>query len=185
MQALKWAVQKPTNTTALTKLAKRAITMKCATLWKNPLALFIGSVAVLAKSAILSFDYEYVDVQSMRVCDDNGDEYLHHRQYQELYQGTAYFRFGAEYRLTPNWSIRAGYSMQKSPVVEEVVNNQMDVALATVILPTSSTTIFSTSPQVSAITIRASTMTWHTFTKSARAIQRILANGLRCWTSWT
>ena len=38
---------------------------------------FIGSVAaVLAKSAILSFDYEYVDVQSMRVCDDNGDEYL-------------------------------------------------------------------------------------------------------------
>lgn len=91
---------------------------------------FIGSVAaVLAKSAILSFDYEYVDVQSMRVCDDNGDEYLSTTDNIKSYTKAQHiFRFGAEYRLTPNWSIRAGYSMQKSPVVEEVVNNQVGVA---------------------------------------------------------
>ncbi len=90
---------------------------------------FIGSVAaVLAKSAILSFDYEYVDAQSIRVCDNNGDEFISTTNNIKSYTKASHiFRVGAEYRITPSWSLRAGYSLQKSPVAESVKNNQVQV----------------------------------------------------------
>lgn len=90
---------------------------------------FIGSVAaVIAKSAIVSFDYEYVDAQSIRVCDDNGEEYVSTTNNIKSYTKASHiFRVGAEYRITPNWSLRAGYSLEKSPVAESVKNNQTQV----------------------------------------------------------
>lgn len=90
---------------------------------------FIGSIAtVLGKSAIFSFDYEYVDAQSMRIGDDNGDEYTSTTNNIKTYTKASHiFRIGAEYRLTPSWSVRAGYSLQKSPIVEDVKNNKMGV----------------------------------------------------------
>lgn len=90
---------------------------------------FMGSVAaVIAKSAILSFDYEYVDAQSMRICDSRGDEFISTtNNIKNSTKASHIFRAGAEYRLTPNWSIRAGYSLQKSPVVEAIVNNMQNV----------------------------------------------------------
>ena len=38
------------------------------------------------------------------------------------YQSTNILRLGAEYRLTPQWSIRAGYSYESSPVKSEILD---------------------------------------------------------------
>ena len=90
---------------------------------------FMGSVAaVIGKSAILSFDYEYVDAPSMRVADDNDYEYVETTNNIKSYlKASSIYRIGAEYRVTPNFSVRAGYSLQKSPVEEAVQSNSMNV----------------------------------------------------------
>lgn len=90
---------------------------------------FMGSVAaVIGKSAILSFDYEYVDEPSMRVEDDGGYEFIETtNSIKNYFKASSIYRIGAEYRLTPQFSLRAGYSLQKSPVEERVQNNQADV----------------------------------------------------------
>ncbi|MDO4511875.1 MAG: hypothetical protein Q4B68_08680 [Bacteroidales bacterium] len=90
---------------------------------------FIGSVAaVVGKSAILSFDYEYVDAPTMRVCDEAGYDYATTTSNIKSYLKASHiFRVGAEFRVTPNVSLRGGYSLQKSPVVDAVRNNQMNV----------------------------------------------------------
>ena len=90
---------------------------------------FIGSVAgVLGQSAIVSFDYEYVANSTMRI----GDEGRNYDQattnnIKSYYQPTHILRIGGEYRLTPNFSVRAGYSTQNSPVKSVVANNQMEI----------------------------------------------------------
>ena len=83
---------------------------------------FLGSVAgVLGRSAILSFDYEYVGNQQLRVGDEDGDNYADVTDRAKAYMSPSHiFRLGAEYRLSPNWSIRAGYSYKTSQVKSEV-----------------------------------------------------------------
>ena len=94
---------------------------------------FIGSVAVVPNSkGLISLDYEYVGAQTMRCGDDRGNnygdtEYMIKKQLQPSH----ILRVGAEYRVTPNLSLRAGYSYQSSPVKDEVKgveNENVDVS---------------------------------------------------------
>jgi long-subunit fatty acid transport protein len=87
---------------------------------------FIGSVAgVIGTKGILSMDYEYVANQSMRVGNDRGDNWS-----DVTYNVKTYFkpshiiRVGGEYRVNPNWSLRAGYSIKTTQVEKGVDNYQ-------------------------------------------------------------
>lgn len=95
---------------------------------------FIGSVAgVIGSKAIVSADYEYVGTSSIRVKDDW--EYYDHftenkyttQDVKDYLQGQHIIRIGAEYRLTPKWSLRAGFSHQTSSTKDAVKNDQIDV----------------------------------------------------------
>ena len=79
---------------------------------------FIGSLAgVIGNSGIVSLDYEYVANQTMRMGNDRGDEYPDvTSRVKDYFKPSHIIRIGAEYRLTPNWSLRAGYSYKTSQV---------------------------------------------------------------------
>ncbi|MBE6306528.1 MAG: hypothetical protein E7084_02600 [Bacteroidales bacterium] len=80
----------------------------------------LGSIAtVIGKSAIVSIDYEltatpdmqysspYIDYHYTNQCINNQSTPIHN------------VRIGAEYRITPLWSIRAGYAFESSPMKNE------------------------------------------------------------------
>ncbi len=86
--------------------------------WKlrTPWRLLTGISGVIGKQAIVSFDYEYRPMQNMNVQDRNGYEYTDvNNDVKNYYQAMSIFRIGAEYRLSPQWSVRAGYQLQTSP----------------------------------------------------------------------
>lgn len=79
---------------------------------------FMGSVAgVIGTKGIVSLDYEYVANQTMRVGDDRGNNYPDvTNNVKNYFKPSHIIRLGAEYRVNPNWSLRAGYSFKSSQV---------------------------------------------------------------------
>lgn len=100
---------------------------KLKTPWK-----FIGSVAtVVGGKGILSADYEYTGNETMRICDDRDNEYYDATSEIKTYMQPSHtIRVGAEYRVSNNVSLRAGYSYQTSPTQDVVVNDEVDVEVA-------------------------------------------------------
>ena len=92
----------------------------------------IASVAgVIGGRGILSFDYEYRGTNSMKMSDINGNEYYDvTADVENYYKSTNIIRLGGEYRITPQFSVRAGYSWQSSPVKDEVANDKVNVYTA-------------------------------------------------------
>lgn len=83
---------------------------------------FIGSVAgVIGTKGLLSMDYEYVANQTMRFGDDRGNNDPEVTDNVKNYlQPSHIIRIGGEYRVTPNFSLRAGYSYKTSQVKKGV-----------------------------------------------------------------
>lgn len=79
---------------------------------------FMGSVAgVIGTSGIVSLDYECVANETMRIGDDRGNNYPDATYDVKTYfKPTHIIRVGGEYRVNPNWSLRAGYSIKTSQV---------------------------------------------------------------------
>jgi len=93
---------------------------------------FIGSLAVVPSSkGMISMDYEYVGANTMRCGDEGGYNYVDTEyNIKDQLQASHILRVGGEFRATPNFSIRAGYSYQTSPVKDEVkgvANDNVDV----------------------------------------------------------
>ena len=85
---------------------------------------FMGSVAgVIGTTGIVSVDYEYVANETMRIGEDRGNDYpdvtYNVKQY---FKPSHIIRIGGEYRLNPNWSLRAGYSYKTTQVKKGVDN---------------------------------------------------------------
>ncbi len=100
---------------------------KIKTPWK-----FIGSVAtVVGGKAILSADYEYTGNETMRICDDGGTELPDATvEIKNYLQPSHTARVGAEFRVTPNFSLRAGYSYQTSPAKDVVKDDLVAVEVS-------------------------------------------------------
>lgn len=93
---------------------------------------FIGSIAVVPTSkGLISFDYEYTGANTMRCGTEGGSNYIDTEyNIKDQLQAQHTVRVGAEYRVTPSVSLRAGYSYQTSPVkdgVKGVANDNVDV----------------------------------------------------------
>ena len=102
---------------------------------------FMGSVAgVIGTNGIISVDYEYVANQTMRVGDDRGNDYPdvtdRIKGYRDPRTGNmiqGYFkpshiiRIGGEYRVNPNWSLRAGYSYKTTQVEKGVDDYEANI----------------------------------------------------------
>lgn len=91
--------------------------------FRSPWRLMAGVAGVIGGRAIISADYEYRGVQSMKVQDQYGTDWPDiNEDVSTYYQGTNTLRIGAEYRVTPGFSVRAGYSYETSPVKKELLD---------------------------------------------------------------
>ena len=93
---------------------------------------FMGSVAgVIGTSGIVSLDYEYVANETMRVGDDRSNDYPDVTDnVKNYFKPSHIIRLGGEYRVDPNWSLRAGYSYKTTQVEKGV--DEYDYNIATV-----------------------------------------------------
>lgn len=91
---------------------------------RTPWRLILSAAGVIGGRGILSMDYEYVGYNNMRVSDADGNEYYAETgDIENYYQASHIIRLGGEYRVTPSFSLRAGYSYQTSPATDVAKNN--------------------------------------------------------------
>ncbi len=93
---------------------------------------FLGSVAgVIGAKGIVSLDYEYVANQTMRMGNDRGHNYPDVTyNVKNYFKPSHIIRLGAEYRVDPNWSLRAGYSYKTTQVKKGVDDYELNIATA-------------------------------------------------------
>ena len=90
---------------------------------RTPWRYIASAAAVIGGKGILSFDYERQDYSGIEYRDDNGRLDLTTKtDIKNYYKDINIYRVGAEYRITPQFSIRAGYSFQESPVTDRALN---------------------------------------------------------------
>ena len=89
---------------------------------------FLGSVAgVIGTNGIISLDYEYVANETMRAGDDRGNDYPDlTADVKNYFSPSHIIRVGGEYRVNPNWSLRAGYSIKTSQVKKGIDDYSFD-----------------------------------------------------------
>lgn len=92
---------------------------------------FMGSIAgVIGGRGILSFDYERIMYDGMRVSYDWHESSDVTDNVKQYFKPSNIFRIGGEFKVTPQFSIRAGYSYQTSPATEEIKDDMIDVVTA-------------------------------------------------------
>ena len=97
----------------------------------TPWRIIASAAAVVGGQGIVSVDYEWNDYTSMKISSDDGFEYIDLTDnIKHYYKATNTVRVGAEYRVTPGFSVRAGYSYTTSPVNDDLFNNRVGVVTA-------------------------------------------------------
>lgn len=105
--------------------------------WKmrTPWRVLTGIAGVIGSDAILSFDYEYQAYDKMHVDEQTGyNEFSAmdavNQDVRDYFKGSHIFRFGAEYRVTPQFSLRAGYNFKSTNVKSEAADGNIQVFTA-------------------------------------------------------
>lgn len=95
--------------------------------WKlrTPLRLMVGMAGVVGGRGIISADYEYRPAQAANMQDNNGNDYRDlNDDMHTYYKAVNIARLGAEYRVSPHVSLRAGYCYESSPVTQAAMDDQ-------------------------------------------------------------
>lgn len=99
--------------------------------WKlqTPWKLMFGAAAVIGGRGIISMDYEYAAYDKMDVSDryDIYDYSLINEDISTYYKPQHTVRIGGEFRVTPDFSLRAGYNYQKSGVEKDAQDGNIEV----------------------------------------------------------
>lgn len=92
-----------------TEYAKTYYEMRMPGQWTGSLAYLIGT------KALISTDVQYIDYRNTRLMGEDGDRNLYDAEnngMENIVKGGITAKFGAEYRVTPNFSIRAGIAAE-------------------------------------------------------------------------
>lgn len=98
--------------------------------WKlrTPWRLIASAATVIGSKAIISADYEYRPYQNTTVKSEWGYNYTDVcNDVKDYYKAANILRLGAEYRVSSNFSVRAGYAFESTPTGKEVMDQQMTV----------------------------------------------------------
>lgn len=94
----------------------------------TPWKLIASAAVVVGRSGIISADYEYRGNTGMRILDDRGHAYPDATaDIKDYFTGSHIFRVGGEVRVSPAFSLRAGYSYQTTPVKDAIKDNLVNV----------------------------------------------------------
>ena len=95
---------------------------------KTPWRMIVSAAGVIGSKAIISADYEYRPYQDMSTKYRDGESCdLANSDIDSYYNAANIIRLGAEYRITPNFSVRAGYAYESTPTTTEVREAQTEV----------------------------------------------------------
>lgn len=98
--------------------------------WKlrTPWKMIVSAAGVIGGRFILSADYEFAAYDNMRISDYDGNEYKDATaEIKDYFKPTHTMRIGAEYRITPQFSVRAGFSQSTSAVDTAVKDGVIEV----------------------------------------------------------
>jgi len=118
--------------------------------FRSPWKFIVSAAGVIGSNFIISADYEWTATNHMKFSEASYDDYWDYdygwdyyaqngapyygdsfentnKDIKDYYQATNTVRVGAEYRVTPNFSVRAGYSFSTSPVKSAARDNQMTI----------------------------------------------------------
>ena len=98
--------------------------------FKSPWRLMVSAAGVLGGRFIISADYVYEAYPDMSFSDDLGKLTDISNDIKQYYQPSNEFRLGAEFRVSPAWSIRAGYNY-RSAASKESARTGMDYLYTT------------------------------------------------------
>lgn len=94
----------------------------------------IGAATVIGNQAIVSVDYERVAFNDMRVKYSDGGYYGDfvndegvENNIKDCFKGSNIVRVGLEYRVTPQFSLRAGYNVEASNVKSNATNGTTEM----------------------------------------------------------
>lgn len=91
--------------------------------YRSPWRLMLGAAGVVGGRGILSVDYEYRPTQSMTVKSSDGySQTAVNDDINTYFRASNIVRLGAEFRVTPQFSLRAGYVYESSPVTTDAMN---------------------------------------------------------------
>lgn len=94
----------------------------------SPWKLMFGVAGVIGGRGIISADYEYQAYNGMKTKDADGTELDYFTgDIKDYFKASNTIRIGAEFRVTPQFSIRAGYSYTSSNIKEDVEKSNIEV----------------------------------------------------------
>lgn len=95
--------------------------------WKlrTPWRMIVSAATVIGGRGIVSVDYEYRPYQSMVTKSDDGYTMTDvNTDIKTYYKAANILRIGGEFRVSPNFSVRAGYLVESTPTTKEFKNDQ-------------------------------------------------------------
>jgi hypothetical protein len=94
----------------------------------SPWKLTAGIAGVIGGRGILSVDYEYQAFGDMKTKNDRGYDYDYYNDdIKSYFKSSNMIRVGGEFRVTPNFSVRAGYAYQSTNVKDDVKDSNVEV----------------------------------------------------------
>ena len=94
---------------------------------RTPWRLMAGAAGVIGGRGIISVDYEYQAFDAMKTSDGYGDFTDFNEYIKSDYKASNTIRIGGEFRVTPQFSLRAGYAYSSTNVQDEIRNNTVEV----------------------------------------------------------
>lgn len=99
---------------------------------KSPWRFMAGVAGVIGSQAIVSLDYERQAFNDMKIQYENSwgeyiDDTYVNGDVKDYFKATDIIRLGLEYRLTPEFSLRAGYSYSTTNVKDQAKDGQVEV----------------------------------------------------------
>ena len=113
--------------------------------FRTPWHMIVSAAGVIGRSFIISADYEWTQTSRMHFKDpaysynsywdyglplDYNSYYYVNEDISTYYKNQNTFRIGAEYRVTPQFSVRAGYANVSSPVRSEAADGRATIYTA-------------------------------------------------------
>lgn len=94
---------------------------------RTPWKLMFGLAGVIGGRGIISADYEYSAYDKMHTSDSYGDFDDYNDDIATYFRATNTLRLGAEFRVTPQFSLRLGYSYVSSNVKNDAADNNLEI----------------------------------------------------------
>jgi hypothetical protein len=100
---------------------------------QTPQRITASIAGVIGTKAVISLDYELTDYTAMDLSDSNGSSVYYdageNLYINEDFKKASTVKVGAEYRLTPQFSIRAGYAWMQNPHAKQVVDGNVGIMM--------------------------------------------------------